>query len=99
MAKWNEVLRIEEALGDRARFAGAGALAGRRRAATATGEFAMNGIDATATPSAIVRYLDQYVIGQDDAKKIVAVAVYAHFRKIARARPGPGRRSRRATCC
>ena len=27
MAKWNEVLRIEEALGDEARFAGAGALA------------------------------------------------------------------------
>ncbi len=29
MAKWNEVLRIEEALGDGARFAGAGALAPR----------------------------------------------------------------------
>jgi ATP-dependent Clp protease ATP-binding subunit ClpX len=38
------------------------------------------------TPSAIARELDQYVIGQDDAKKIVAVAVYAHFRKIDRAR-------------
>jgi ATP-dependent Clp protease ATP-binding subunit ClpX len=37
------------------------------------------------TPSAIVRELDQYVIGQDDAKKVVAVAVYAHFRKIAAA--------------
>jgi len=32
MAKWNEALRIEEALGDRARFAGAGALAGWRPA-------------------------------------------------------------------
>ena len=30
MAKWNEVLRIEEALGAQARFAGAQALAGRR---------------------------------------------------------------------
>ncbi|HZX30899.1 MAG TPA: ATP-dependent Clp protease ATP-binding subunit ClpX [Rhodocyclaceae bacterium] len=37
------------------------------------------------TPSAIVRHLDQYVIGQDDAKKIIAVAVYAHFRKMAAA--------------
>ena len=37
-------------------------------------------------PNLIVRYLDQYVIGQEDAKKILAVAVYAHFRKIARAR-------------
>lgn len=35
------------------------------------------------TPSAIVRYLDQYVIGQDEAKKVIAVAVYAHYRKIA----------------
>jgi len=35
------------------------------------------------TPSAIVRFLDQYVVGQDEAKKIVAVAVYSHYRKIA----------------
>ena len=34
------------------------------------------------TPSAIVRYLDQYVIGQEDAKKTLAVAVYSHYRKI-----------------
>lgn len=34
------------------------------------------------TPSAIVNYLDQYVIGQDEAKKILAVAVYSHYRKI-----------------
>jgi len=40
----------------------------------------------TVTPRVIVEYLDQYVIGQDDAKKIVAVAVYAHFRKIESAR-------------
>ncbi|MBI4743063.1 MAG: ATP-dependent Clp protease ATP-binding subunit ClpX [Betaproteobacteria bacterium] len=38
------------------------------------------------TPSAIVRYLDQYVIGQEEAKKIVAVAVYSHYRKISAAR-------------
>jgi ATP-dependent Clp protease ATP-binding subunit ClpX len=35
------------------------------------------------TPSAIVNYLDQYVIGQEEAKKVVAVAVYSHYRKIA----------------
>jgi ATP-dependent Clp protease ATP-binding subunit ClpX len=39
-------------------------------------------LDKTLTPSAIVRQLDQYVIGQDDAKKTIAVAVYLHFRKI-----------------
>jgi ATP-dependent Clp protease ATP-binding subunit ClpX len=37
-------------------------------------------------PSVIARYLDQYVIGQEDAKQILAVAVYSHFRKIARSR-------------
>ncbi len=37
------------------------------------------------TPSAIVKYLEQYVVGQDEAKKIVAVAVYTHYRKIAKA--------------
>ena len=31
MAKWNEVLRIEEVLGDRARFAGVGALPARKK--------------------------------------------------------------------
>ncbi len=34
------------------------------------------------TPSAIVAALGEYVIGQDDAKKTVAVAVYSHFKKI-----------------
>jgi ATP-dependent Clp protease ATP-binding subunit ClpX len=41
-------------------------------------------IDTKLTPRRIVEALDRYVIGQDDAKRIVAVAVYAHFRKIAR---------------
>jgi ATP-dependent Clp protease ATP-binding subunit ClpX len=41
-------------------------------------------------PSAIVKYLDRYVIGQEDAKRTLAVAVYAHFKKIARARPDGG---------
>ena len=40
----------------------------------------------TMTPRVIVDYLDRYVIGQEDAKKIVAVAVYAHFKKIESAR-------------
>ncbi|HTY99030.1 MAG TPA: ATP-dependent Clp protease ATP-binding subunit ClpX [Rhodocyclaceae bacterium] len=34
------------------------------------------------TPSAIVKYLDQYVVGQDEAKKTLAVAVYTHYRKV-----------------
>jgi len=35
-------------------------------------------------PSFIVKQLDQYVIGQEAAKKILAVAVYSHYRRIAR---------------
>ena len=34
-------------------------------------------------PIEIKEYLDQYVIGQDDAKRILAVAVYNHFKRIA----------------
>ncbi|MDD5057714.1 MAG: ATP-dependent Clp protease ATP-binding subunit ClpX [Sideroxydans sp.] len=38
------------------------------------------------TPSAITQYLNQYVIGQDEAKKTLSVAVYAHYRKLGRQR-------------
>lgn len=35
-----------------------------------------------ATPSQIKEHLDQYVIGQDDAKRTLAVAVYNHYKRI-----------------
>ncbi len=34
-------------------------------------------------PAEIKSFLDEYVIGQDDAKKVLAVAVYNHFKRIA----------------
>ncbi|HEX38293.1 MAG TPA: ATP-dependent Clp protease ATP-binding subunit ClpX [Candidatus Cloacimonetes bacterium] len=34
------------------------------------------------TPSEIKKYLDQYVIGQDNAKKTISVAVYNHYKRI-----------------
>lgn len=34
------------------------------------------------TPSQIKSHLDQYVIGQDDAKKVLFVAVYNHYKRI-----------------
>lgn len=34
------------------------------------------------TPHAIKAFLDQYVISQDEAKKILAVAVYNHYKRI-----------------
>jgi ATP-dependent Clp protease ATP-binding subunit ClpX len=33
-------------------------------------------------PSEIKEHLDQYVIGQEDAKKVLSVAVYNHFKRI-----------------
>ena len=33
-------------------------------------------------PVEIKKFLDQYVIGQDDAKKVLAVAVYNHYKRI-----------------
>lgn len=35
-----------------------------------------------ATPSQIKAHLDQYVIGQDEAKKTLAVAVYNHYKRL-----------------
>jgi ATP-dependent Clp protease ATP-binding subunit ClpX len=34
------------------------------------------------TPLEIKEYLDQYVIGQENAKKVIAVAVYNHYKRI-----------------
>jgi ATP-dependent Clp protease ATP-binding subunit ClpX len=34
------------------------------------------------TPSAIVRYLNQHVVGQEHAKRTLAVVVYTHYKKL-----------------
>ncbi len=46
------------------------------------------GTQARLTPSVIYSFLNQYVVGQDEAKKTLSVAVYAHYRKIGRQRLG-----------
>jgi len=33
-------------------------------------------------PSDIKRYLDEYIIGQDEAKKVLSVAVYNHYKRL-----------------
>ena len=33
-------------------------------------------------PSEIKRYLDEYIIGQDSAKRALSVAVYNHYKRI-----------------
>ena len=42
-------------------------------------------MSALLKPSEIVRQLSEHVIGQDEAKKTLAVAIYAHFRRMANA--------------
>lgn len=52
---------------------------GRRRNKKAREEFVL------PKPSEIKAQLDQYVIGQDEAKKTLAVAVYNHYKRIFKA--------------
>ncbi len=40
------------------------------------------------TPREIKKYLDQYVVGQERAKKTLAVAVYNHYKRVIRALEG-----------
>lgn len=39
-------------------------------------------MDALPKPEEIKKYLDQYVVGQNDSKKSLAVAVYNHYKRI-----------------
>lgn len=41
-----------------------------------------NFIPKVSKPVEIKKFLDEYVIGQDDAKKILAVAVYNHYKRL-----------------
>lgn len=41
-----------------------------------------NSVAATLDPVAIKEYLDQYVIGQDDAKVMLSVAIVNHYKRI-----------------
>lgn len=40
-------------------------------------------LEALPKPKEIKDYLDQYVIGQDDAKRYLAVSVYNHYKRLA----------------
>ena len=40
------------------------------------------GLDHIPTPAEIKEHLDQYVIGQEDAKRALSVAVYNHYKRI-----------------
>jgi ATP-dependent Clp protease ATP-binding subunit ClpX len=40
-------------------------------------------LDSVPKPKEIKDFLDQYVVGQDDAKKYLSVAVYNHYKRLA----------------
>lgn len=42
----------------------------------------MLSLDEIPTPKEIVEHLDKYVIGQDNAKKYLSVAVYNHYKRL-----------------
>ena len=46
------------------------------------GETTVGSLDNAPKPKEIKAYLDQYVIGQDRAKTVLAVAVYNHYKRI-----------------
>ena len=45
--------------------------------------YTLNEIEKIPSPKEIKKVLDDYVIGQEDAKKTLSVAVYNHYKRIA----------------
>lgn len=62
---------------------------------TRGGKYSRNASDApemkdVPKPMEIKKYLDQYIIGQDDAKRYLSVAVYNHYKRLAQPESNDG---------
>ncbi len=57
-------------------------LYGKKRTDTRSGRNHHFALPDDITPREIKEHLDQYVIGQDDAKKVLSVAVYNHYKRL-----------------
>ena len=58
-------------------------------------ESSETGLEELPKPREIYDFLDQYVVGQDDAKKALSVAVYNHYKRVqAGQAPGGGRHAK-----
>ena len=45
--------------------------------------YTLNDLDKIPSPKEIMEILNDYVIGQDEAKKSLSVAVYNHYKRVA----------------
>ena len=55
---------------------------GKEKEASKGGDASEKAENAIPKPHEIKDYLDQYIIGQDDAKKVLSVAVYNHYKRL-----------------
>jgi len=66
-----------------------GGFADEEQSKSSKGKFNVN-MKSVPKPREIKEYLDQYVIGQDDAKRYLAVAVYNHYKRLSQAKSEDG---------
>ena len=57
-------------------------LEGKDKEASIEGETSEKAEKSIPKPHEIKEYLDQYIVGQDDAKKVLSVAVYNHYKRL-----------------
>ena len=53
-----------------------------KKGSTSSGSSSAEDVKEIPTPAELKEYLDQYVIGQDEAKRVLSVAVYNHYKRV-----------------